>query len=509
MTAPAPLAPAASILLLRGQGGPGLREQDEPEIYLVHRSPRLRFLGGFHAFPGGKVDPDDAVPEGTPHGTQRRAAVRELFEETGVLLVSGTGADRPQWRRDLLAGTRTFTDLLATLGQTIDPAPLPHAGNLATPPFSPMRFDTAFFVADCPVDQAPEVWPGELESGRWLTARAALAAWNTGEFLLSPPTVSLLLALAGKSRAEFLEACRQETARLAAAELPPLWFCPGVRMIPLRSPALPPAAYTNAFLVGTGPVYLIDPGATEPAEQEKLFRVLDAEPRPLTAVILTHHHIDHIGSATAVAERYRVPVWAHADAAALLRGQVDIARHLEDGCILDLGESPGAANAEVNRRERWAMHGLLTPGHAPGHLAFHFPHLGLLLAADMVSTLSSVLVAPPEGNLRDYLASLRRLQTLPLRLLLPAHGGPSTRPEQVLGDALAHRLERERQLLDALGSGPRMLAELVPEVYRGVPRELWSLAELQLRGNLDKLLVEGTVVCRGNDAQGPWERVRS
>jgi len=143
------------------------------------------------------------------------------------------------------------------------------------------------------------------------------------------------------------------------------------------------------------------------------------------------------------------------------------------------------------------MVALLTPGHAPGHLAFHLPRFGMLLAGDMVSTLSSVIVAPPDGNLRHYTASLRRLLALPLRLLLPSHGGPSARPDVTLQTALDHRSERERQLLTALESGPRSMEELVAEVYRGVPRELWHLAALQLRGNLEALREEGVVAERG------------
>lgn len=475
-----PPAPAASVLLRRG---------DAPELFLVRRSPRLRFLGGFHAFPGGKVDDADE--------SAATAAARELFEETGVLLAVTADGTLPAAsaaltaaRRDLLAAKVSFAAVLTDLGLTLRPDFLPHVGHLVTPAFSPLRFDTAFFVADLPPGQAAEVWPGELEAGEWLTARAALDAWNCGDVLLSPPTVALLLGLVDVGRDGFVSACRENIARIEGQALQPLWFSPGLRMLPLRSPALPPAAYTNAFLVGTGPTYLIDPGATDPDEQARLFRVLDAEPTP-TAVVLTHHHIDHVGAAQAVAERYGVPVWAHADAAVKIAGQVTVSRHLLDGERLDLGES--------TRGVRWEMAAVLTPGHAPGHLAFHLPDYGVLLAGDLVSTLSSILVGPPDGHLATYLASLRRVLPLPLRLLLPAHGGPSARPGQVIQDAIDHRELRERQLLDALAAGPRTPAELVPEVYRGVPADLWRLAEVQLLGNLHKLRDDGVVTCRGEE----------
>src|SRR5205823_4338138 len=210
--------------------------------------------------------------------------------------------------------------------------------------------------------------------------------------------------------------------------LPPIWFSPGVRLLPLRCDGLPPALYTSAVLIGTGPRYLIDPGPTDAREQAKLFAVLDAEAaagRPLDAVVLTHHHPDHVGAAAATADRYRVPVWAHRRTADLLKGRVSVTRFLNDGDRLDLGPAP-------HGRGRWELEALHTPGHAPGHLVFYEPDYRLLLAADLVSALSSVVIVPPQGDLGQYLASLRRVQALPCRLLIPAHGSPTARPDKIL-----------------------------------------------------------------------------
>jgi glyoxylase-like metal-dependent hydrolase (beta-lactamase superfamily II) len=108
-----------------------------------------------------------------------------------------------------------------------------------------------------------------------------------------------------------------------------------------------------------------------------------------------------------------------------------------------------------------------------------------------VSTLSSVVIAPPEGDLAVYLESLRRLQGLPTRLLLPAHGPASARPGFILEECLAHRRRREEELVQALGSGPRRVAELAVEIYRGLPAPLMGFAELQILGGLYKLRDEG------------------
>src|SRR5262249_45944560 len=123
---------------------------------------------------------------------------------------------------------------------------------------------------------------------------------------------------------------------------------------------------------------------------------------------------------------------------------------------------------------------------------------------DMVSTLSSVVIAPPDGDLALYLESLRRLQGYDCRILLPAHGGPSTQPQQTIEESLAHRAKREEQLLEALRSGPRKVADLAPELYKGLLPNLMRFAELQVLSGLLKLQREGRVVASGEGAEQLW-----
>jgi glyoxylase-like metal-dependent hydrolase (beta-lactamase superfamily II)/8-oxo-dGTP pyrophosphatase MutT (NUDIX family) len=457
-------------------------------------------MGGFHAFPGGKVHRSDAaLATGPGLSTRHVAAARELFEETGVLLArraDGTfppaGPDLAEARRDLLGGRLEFPGVLDHLGLRLGPDELTPAGNLVTPPFAPVRFDTAFFVAVLPPGQAADVWPGELTDGSWASAADVLDAWTAGRLLVSPPSVSILEAIRGRPVGELPARLRPELEALDGGNLPTIWFSPAVQMVPLYSAGLPPATHTNAWLVGTGPVYLLDPGPADPAEQERLFAVLDeqaARGRHLSAVVLTHHHPDHVGAADACARRYGVPVRAHPLTARLLAGRLAVAGDLGDGDRLDLGVAPGGG--------AWHLESLHTPGHAPGHLAFFEPRYRLLFTGDMVSTLSSVVIAPPEGDLAVYLDSLRRLHALPARLLLPAHGGPSARPAFVIEEYLAHRAERERQLLAALGPAPRPVADLAAAIYPGLPAPMLRFAELQVFAGLYKLRDEGRAAAVG------------
>ncbi len=478
---------AASVLLARAEGS--------AEVLLVSRAINLRFMGGFVAFPGGKFHAADAGLAQPERGltASHVTAVRELFEETGVLLARGgdgewkqNGTDIERELRQGLLDERTlFGEVLDRLGLHLEAHDLQLAGRLVTPLFAPVRFDTAFFTAHLPPGQQPEVWPGELTAGEFASASAALARWRQGDFPLTPPTVSILESIEGRPIEELPGRLRPLLDQLDAGRMPAIWFAPGVLMIPLDCRGYPPTTHTNAFLVGTGPVYLVDPGSAEPAEQEKLFDALNG--RRIDAIILTHHHPDHIGAATVCAQRYRVPVLAHPHTAELLRGKVTIDRFIDDGATLDLGEAP-------HGRGRWALEAIHTPGHAQGHLALWQPDYGLLFVADMLSTLSSVIITPKDGELRQYLESLKRLQQYPTRMLLPAHGPPTLRAAHVLAETLAHRAAREQQLLETLTEGPRTIDELVQELYRGYSQAVLKLASQQVHAGLIKLVQDGSVV---------------
>jgi glyoxylase-like metal-dependent hydrolase (beta-lactamase superfamily II)/8-oxo-dGTP pyrophosphatase MutT (NUDIX family) len=500
---------AASVLLAQ--------QPEKPTLFLVRRAESLRFFGGFHAFAGGKVHAADAelaglfCPSEAPTPAQELvrivAAARELFEETGVLIARDSENRFPHsspqlthYRKELLEDRLSFRQLLANLGLELSQADFTFVANLVTPAFTTVRFDTHFYLAFAPPGQQAEVWAGELDQGYWTTATALLDEWRKGLCLVSPPTVAMLHAVRGLPARGMAQALQAALAPLANGRIHPIYFAPAVQMIPLRTEALPPSTHTNAYLVGRDHAYLLDPGASDPQEQERLFEVLDDLPDQgirLEAIVLSHQHPDHTGAAGACSKRYGIPIRAHALTARSLAGKVAVRGDIEAGDQLELGTAPDG-------QAGWHLQAIHTPGHASGHLVFYDPYYRLLFAGDMVSTLSSVVIAPPEGDLTLYLQSLRRLRDLKARLLLPSHGSVSARPVQTIDEALAHRAKREHALLHALMDEPRPISELVKELYRGVPHELHRLAKCQVLAGLRKLQSEGRAQPVGQETDETW-----
>lgn len=489
---------AAAVILLRHNTNP-----ENPEVFWVKRSLKLVFLGGFYAFPGGKAESSDAAaPVANSTDDADRAAMiscaaREMFEETGVLLARGaetlTVGQRASLLDDLESGRMSWPDLLKHYDLHLDANDFTFVGRWVTPPFAPKRFDTWFFLVNCPPKQEPKVTgDGELESGEWINAREAYAKWEHNEVLAAPPVLHALKTLGGGLTDDLVErflsepqAHRHPTRKI---EFRPNYIC-----FPVRTPTKPPATHTNCYLIYTSrEILVIDPGSPYEDEQQALAEAIDeliAGGRSVREIVLTHVHPDHVAGVNALNDHLetnhgtRVPVAAHRQTAESLKHQFSVDRFIEDDEVLTLeGVSP------IRLR---ALH---TPGHARGHLCFHDEQNGVLISGDNVAGFGSVLIDPADGNMADYLESLRRMRALPnVTVLLPGHGPAVANPYEKLDQYIAHRLEREANILDAVREGASTPTDIVARVYTDVSPKAMAMAERAVLAHLEKLVADGSV----------------
>jgi len=268
-----------------------------------------------------------------------------------------------------------------------------------------------------------------------------------------------------------------EVARLSAR----------VRRITAPNPGPMTGPGTNTYLVGDDEVFIIDPG---PETRSHLEAVADAANGRAEAILVTHAHPDHADGARAMAERLGVPVYAHSIRLQGIRTEGFAAdRHLAEGDRL--------AGPDFHLRT------LHTPGHAADHLCFLLEEEGMLLAGDHVMEAVTVVIAPPDGDMAAYLASLERLKGEPIETIALAYGHLTPAPARVFGYVLAPRLAPERRLLAALGEEPRTIDSIVPEVYTDVPQAMHPVAAWQVSAHLRKLEAETAVAV----SDAGWRRL--
>jgi glyoxylase-like metal-dependent hydrolase (beta-lactamase superfamily II)/8-oxo-dGTP pyrophosphatase MutT (NUDIX family) len=540
------MIPAASLILLRA-GTQGL------EILLLKRSPKASAFAGRYVFPGGVLDASDSEARTvgrlrglTPQqaGTRLRvapddfaaghfmAAVRECFEEAGIVLAVDEQRRAPGEESLLrLQACRTqagdLFEVLEREGLIVAGDLMPYFAHWITPPVQPRRFDTRFFLAEMPVRQECRVDGIEMVDALWSSPSEMLERERRGELELgSIPTRRILeeltqfavpaAALAyAAARAKVIEnrprvaQGRQgqrifQREHVAYAEIS--WVDPeesGQSSYELEADVpkrldnycvrvLAPNAGmmtgpgTNSYLIGEDSVAVIDPGPDDPGHVQAL---IEAARGDIHWILLTHTHRDHAPAAAKLRELTGAKILGGGP----VRGgqghiELDFDRVLKNGECVPLGAL--------------TMRAMATPGHASNHICYLLEASGMLFSGDHLVQGFTVVIAPPDGNMRAYLDSLERLRSVGSRIVAPGHGYLIGDPQQEIDRVIRHRLKREQKVRQALQAqdASTTLASLVPRVYDDVSAELHPLAARSLEAHLEKLLEDGEVT----HAEGRW-----
>jgi glyoxylase-like metal-dependent hydrolase (beta-lactamase superfamily II)/8-oxo-dGTP pyrophosphatase MutT (NUDIX family) len=521
--------PAATLILLR-PGAAGI------ETLMLQRTQSAVFLGGAYVFPGGSLDEADRdfsrVRGLSDAEASKRldlpanglayyvAAVRESFEEAGVLLACDrkgnpitAGRATPLMRyRD-----KPFLELLRAEDLYIPAGDLAYYGHWITAPGRARRFDTRFFVALAPEGQEGAHDQNETVHSLWIAPDDALARAERKEIELVFATQNTLRdlgrfedpreAFAHASQVEVLanRACwaqGREGAKLFRRADPAYFeihwsdpeetgessydLVPGapkrldrfVTRLIAPNPGVMTGPGTNSYLVGEDQLAVIDPGPALDSHVEKILSF-----KNIKWILCTHTHMDHSPAAAAI----KAATGAQILGRPAPRGQdATFApdRVLEHGETIDLGG--------VRAR---AIH---TPGHASNHLCYLLEQTRMLFTGDHVMQGSTVVINPPDGNMRAYLASLESLLAMDIAVLAPGHGYLIGDPHREVRRLIKHRLAREAKVLRALAQhGPATLDELLPAVYDDVPSRIHPVAARSLTAHLDKLVAEGGIRAQG------------
>ncbi|MES2841810.1 MAG: MBL fold metallo-hydrolase [Pseudomonadota bacterium] len=552
---PAPLRAAATVLLLRDSTDP---TQPGIEVLMTRRSLTASFAPGAYVFPGGGIDAADAQSHGIAtrratqsdlHLTQAIAAIRESFEELGVLLAHRADGS-PVDDSDIATLDRQapFAAQCQAKGLMLDGAGVFVLAHWITDRDLPRRFDVPFLVARMPEGQAPVADETEQFEPVWVRAADALARHEAGNFFIIFPTIRTLERLRAYATVQdVLDACAvndqplwtscPRAGMLAGHESrhmehePPFGelalVCPdgliahsldwqheqpvqllrNVQRLTAPNPGFMTGPGTNSYVVGdpaSGHI-VIDPGPDDPAHIERLWRAAGGR---IQAIVCTHSHPDHSPGAPRLqalcvsAGLGRPPILGlPSQPTARENSRFVPERSLADGEQLVLrgqsGESTISHTLEV-------VH---TPGHAANHLCLLLVEDGLLFTGDHILNGSTTVIDPPDGSMGAYLDSLDKLaercRTHGVEFILPAHGyvlgdlraSAENTSAPAEGGALvaiahlkAHRLQREAKVARALQKAPEGTPDdWVRLAYDDVPERLWPVAKRSLMAHVERL----------------------
>ena len=544
---PVATRPAATVLLLRDTPDNG-----GLEVLMTRRSGTASFAPGAYVFPGGGIDALDASPEthaaadrrpaqGDLHLTQAIAAIRESFEELGVLLARHAGGPRKGWMADAhdiaaidrhqpfaaqctARGLRLAADSVYLLAHWTGDRDLPR------------RFEVPFLVARMPEGQEPVADETEQFEPVWVRPADALARHEAGQFFMIYPTIRTLQRLAKFDATQaVLDAVAHEQplwvscpragllggteARYMEDEMPfgeLALVCPDgqivhpldwqtERAVPLLrnvqrltapNPGVMTGPGTNSYLVGdpaTGFI-AIDPGPADAEHLDKLWRAAGGDIR---MIVCTHSHPDHSPGAAPLqalcvqAGRAAPPILGLPSApTARAASAFTPDRALQNNELLALmGKAPEGKITHT-------LQVIHTPGHAANHLCLLLQEDGLLFSGDHILNGSTTVIDPPDGNMADYLDSLDRLDALcaehSVEFILPAHGhvlgGPINGARSAIAKLKAHRLAREAKVLAAMQALPDgSMEDWVQHAYDDVPPRMWPVAQRSLLAHVERI----------------------
>lgn len=248
---------------------------------------------------------------------------------------------------------------------------------------------------------------------------------------------------------------------------------------------------TCSYIVGQGRVAIIDPGPDDAAHLARLLAAVAGE--TVSHIVITHTHRDHspaVPALKAATGAIVVGCGPHRAARELAEGEIN---RLDAAADRDYAPDREMTDGDAVTGPGWSLAAVETPGHTANHLAFTLAEEGTLFSGDHVMAWSTSIVAPPDGSMAAYMASIEKLRGMEHGLYRPGHGGPVTEPQRFLRGLVQHRRQREAAILNRLRAGDERIADMVPPIYQGLPPALHGAAALSVLAQLEDLVLRGLV----------------
>jgi glyoxylase-like metal-dependent hydrolase (beta-lactamase superfamily II) len=244
---------------------------------------------------------------------------------------------------------------------------------------------------------------------------------------------------------------------------------------------------TGVYIIGHGDVCVIDPGPDLAEHFDALKAALAGE--TISHVLVTHSHMDHSPLAHPLARWAGCSVLASGDIS--VPGDSEV--RMEAGDDVRFRPDAALSDGTLISGAGWTIEAIATPGHTSGHVCYALQEENCLFSGDHIMGWSTTVISPPDGDMDDYLTSLNKIAQRAFTTIWPTHGPPITQPGPFVDAYIAHRLDREAQIIAQLAAGQTKIKEFVPVMYANVDARLWPAACHSVMAHMTRLVKNGTV----------------
>jgi glyoxylase-like metal-dependent hydrolase (beta-lactamase superfamily II) len=265
-------------------------------------------------------------------------------------------------------------------------------------------------------------------------------------------------------------------------------LAPGIRRIVANNPGPFTFHGTGTYILGTGNVAVIDPGPDDEEHIDSILACLVEE--TVSHILVTHTHLDHSPGCRLLQAKTGAPTYAYGPHGA---GKLEKGVQVEEGGDMDFSPDHLVKHGQIIQGGDWSVECVYTPGHTSNHLCFALREQKALFTGDHVMAWSTSIISPPDGDMADYMASLELLLNRDDEIYWPTHGPSIVEPKVHVQAFIAHRLEREQQIINCIMGGTLHIREMVPLMYTDTPEFMYPAAARSVLAAMENLVAKGTI----------------